>query len=115
MNRSLNILSLLFALLAFVSPVDLSAVNAAPSPTDFPKHLMSLPMETLMNKGVDYKRMNRPDSALMCFVTLSNRLGEAVGDREWRMIVDSKIEAGKLYYSVFYDYGKAYSFFSGCL
>lgn len=111
MNRSLNILSLLFALLTFVSPVDLSAVNAAPSPTDFPKHLMSLPMETLMNKGVDYKRMNRPDSALMCFVTLSNRLGEAAGDREWRMIVDSKIEAGKLYYSVFYDYGKAYSFF----
>lgn len=111
-RRRPRVITILAAtIIVMVLPCLLNAINAAPNVADFPGHLLSLPDEMLLQKARQYQSSEHPDSALLCYMIVAQREFDSSSPKRIHQGLSARYEAGALYYSPFYDYGKAYSLF----
>lgn len=103
--------TIVITLFLLIVSVELKALNAAPSIANFPVHLLVLTDENLINKAKEYKEAEHPDSALLCYMIVAQREFDTSSPESIRQGLSARLDAGVLYYSPFYDYGKAYSLF----
>lgn len=89
----------------------LYAINAAPAAANFPKGILSLPDLTLVEKADAFNKANHPDSALLYYMIVAQRDLDTRSPQSIRLGIQARIKAGSLYYTPFYDYGKAYALF----
>jgi AraC-like DNA-binding protein len=66
-----------------------------------------LPSQTLINKGDDYWRADKIDSALVCFVIVSNKYSDKLTEREKKLSCTATLAVANLYLNYFYDYQTA--------
>lgn len=66
-----------------------------------------LPSQTLINKGDDYWRADKIDSALVCFVIVSNKYSDKLTEREKKLSCSATHAVANLYLNYFYDYQTA--------
>ena len=66
-----------------------------------------LPSQTLINKGDDYWRADKIDSALVCFVIVSNKYSDKLTEREKKLSCTATVGVANLYLNYFYDYQTA--------
>jgi len=66
-----------------------------------------LPSQTLINKGDDYWRADKIDSALVCFVIVSNKYSDKQTEREKKLSCSATHAVANLYLNYFYDYQTA--------
>ncbi|MBD5356379.1 MAG: hypothetical protein HDR88_05155 [Bacteroides sp.] len=112
LEHKLRIISVLvIAIAEMIMPSLLKAINAAPNVSDFPNHLLSLPNDVLLRKAEKYRSSEHSDSALLCYMIVAQREFDTSSPERIRQGLSARFEAGVLYYSPFYDYGKAYSLF----
>lgn len=102
---------LVIAIIGILGSSLLYGINAAPNVSDFPSHLLSLPNDVLLQKAGKYRSSEYPDSALLCYMIVAQREFDTSSPESIRQGLSARLDAGVLYYSPFYDYGKAYSLF----
>lgn len=69
-----------------------------------------LPSQTLLDMGNAYWRVDKTDSALVCFVILSNRFNEKMTTNEQGICCDATLQVAKLYMHYFCDYQTSYRY-----
>lgn len=70
----------------------------------------NLPSQTLLDKGNAYWLVDRVDSALVCFVILSNRYNEKLPKAEKGICCGATIGAANIYLQSFNDFQSSYRF-----
>ncbi len=71
-----------------------------------------LPNKTLIDKGDEYWRANKVDSALVCFTIVSNRYNSKMSQKEKEICFRAAISIGNLYEYDLYNYQMAYVYLS---
>ena len=66
-----------------------------------------LPSKTLFDMGDDYMRVDNIDSALVCFVIVSNKYSDKQTESEKKLSCGATVGAANLYMNYFYDYQTA--------
>lgn len=69
-----------------------------------------LPSPTLLDMGNAYWRVDKTDSALVCFVILSNRYNEKMTTNEQGICCEATLRVAKLYMHYFCDYQSSYRY-----
>ncbi len=72
----------------------------------------NLPSHDLLSKGNAYWQANKVDSALMCFMILSNRYNEKMSLKDKNNCCKATIAIGALYEYDYYDYQNAFVYLS---
>ena len=66
-----------------------------------------LPSKTLIKKGDAYWHADRIDSALVCFVIVSNKYSDKQTEKEKKLSCAATLSVANLYLNYFYDYQTA--------
>lgn len=67
----------------------------------------NLPCKTLFDMGDDYMRVDKIDSALVCFVIVSNKYSDKQTESEKKLSCGATVGVANLYLNYFYDYQTA--------
>ena len=70
-----------------------------------------LPSTTLFDKAKGYLRVDKIDSALVCFVIVSNRYAEEQSELEKRVISAAAVGVGNIYIHNYFDYQTAFRYY----
>jgi AraC-like DNA-binding protein len=69
-----------------------------------------IPGITLLDKGNEYWHADKIDSALVCFVILSNRYSEKQSEKEKKISCGATVGVANLYMNKYFDYQLAYRY-----
>ena len=71
----------------------------------------NLPSMVLFDKAKSYLQVGKIDSALVCFVIVSNRYDPKQSEPEKKIISAAAVGAGNIYTHNYYDYPTAFRFY----
>lgn len=105
----MNILRVVPKMLMFVAVLMASLVGRAAEAARIPNYdrWKDLPSETLIKKGDAYWQADKIDSALVCFVIVSNKYSDKLTEREKKLSCTATLAVANLYLNYFYDYQTA--------
>lgn len=105
----MNILRVVPKMLMFVAVLMASLVGRAAEAARMQNYdrWKDLPSETLIKKGDAYWQADKIDSALVCFVIVSNKYSDKQTEREKKLSCTATLAVANLYLNYFYDYQTA--------
>ncbi len=105
----MNILRVVPKMLMFVAVLMAGLVGRAAEAARIPNYdrWKDLPSETLIKKGDAYWQADKIDSALVCFVIVSNKYSDKQTEREKKLSCSATHAVANLYLNYFYDYQTA--------
>ncbi len=112
MNKNITKIFLLFVTMFMAGLLGHAAEAANAARIQDYDRWKDLPSQLLLNKGNDYWQDNKVDSALVCFMIVSNRYNNKMSPDEKATCCKATIGIGNLYEYDFYDYQSALVYLS---
>lgn len=103
-------LKLLTAMLAMLNIIQVAHATELKARVKNYDHWKDLPSETLLDQGNEYCVVDKVDSALVCFIILSNRYSEKQPENEKKISCRAMTGVASIYMRYYDDYQTAYRY-----